>query len=175
MSEKIYVAKLGRAVGLNGSLKIFIDSDFPEQFTKNAQFTTQKNQILTIEKFNAQNDTVKFVGINTIEDAKKLTNKLLYTTYENTKESCNLEKNQFFWFDLIGCEIVENNEVLGTVADIQRLPLNDYFVIKTSKTLQDQKLAKEFLLPYSEQYIDNVTITNKTITVKNAKEILLAS
>lgn len=34
MKDKIYVAKLGKTVGLKGDLKLFIDSDFPEQFKK---------------------------------------------------------------------------------------------------------------------------------------------
>ena len=33
-SNDIFVAKLGKAVGLQGHLRLFIDSDFPEQFKK---------------------------------------------------------------------------------------------------------------------------------------------
>ena len=32
--NKVYVAKLGKAVGLQGHLRLFIDSDFPMQFKK---------------------------------------------------------------------------------------------------------------------------------------------
>ena len=42
-SNNIYVAKLGKAVGLQGHLRLFIDSDFPEQFKKGATFTTNRN------------------------------------------------------------------------------------------------------------------------------------
>ncbi len=173
--DKIYVAKLGRAVGLHGDLKIYIDSDFPEQFKKDTRFTTQKNQTLTIESFSPKSETIKFVGINTIDDAKKLTNKLLYTNSENTKQNCKLEKNQYFWFDLIECTLIENNEILGTIVDIQRLPLDDYFVIETSQELQKQNFTKQFLLPYNEQYVQSVDIDNKQIIVTNAKDILEAS
>jgi 16S rRNA processing protein RimM len=174
-SNKIYVAKLGKTVGLNGTVKIYIDSDFPEQFQKNAQFTTQRNQTLTVEKINPHNSTVKFIGIDSVEDAKKLTNKLLYTSIEDTKELCSLKENQYFWFDLIGCTIVENDEILGTVSDIQRLPLDDYFVIDTAAQLQEKNLPKQFLVPYNEQYILNVSIERKQITTINTKDILLAS
>ena len=77
--------------------------------------------------------------------------------------------------DLIECTLIENNEPLGVIIDIQRLPLDDYFVIETTKELQEQKLSKQFLLPYNEQFIENVDIDKKIITVTNAKEILLAS
>jgi len=173
--DKIYVAKLGKAVGLQGSIKVHIDSDFPEQFKKDVQFTTQRNKPLTIETFNTKNSTVKFVGIDSVEDAKKLTNSLLYTSIEDTKQNCNLDNNQYFWFDLIGCTLIENDETLGQIEDIQRLPLEDYFLINTSEELQKQDLAKQFLLPYNEQYVQSVDIEKKQITVTNAKAILRAS
>lgn len=175
MSEKIYVAKLGKTIGLNGTMKVYIDSDFPEQFKKNAIFTTQKNRSLTIENFNPHNSTVKFVDINSVEEAKKLTNSHLFTSMEATKEECELKENQYFWFDLMDCTLIENGETLGKIVDIQRLPLDDYFVIETSKELQEKELSKQFLVPYNEQFIQDVDIKNKQITVINTKAILEAS
>ena len=46
--NKVYVAKLGKTVGLQGHLRLFIDSDFPEQFKKGAIFTTNRNLILKV-------------------------------------------------------------------------------------------------------------------------------
>jgi len=175
LSEKIYVAKLGKTIGLNGTMKVYIDSDFPEQFKKNAIFTTQKNRSLTIENFNPHNSTVKFVDINSVEEAKKLTNSHLFTSMEATKEECELKENQYFWFDLMDCTLIENGETLGKIVDIQRLPLDDYFVIETSKELQEKELSKQFLVPYNEQFIQDVDIKNKQITVINTKAILEAS
>jgi len=175
MTEKIYVAKLGKTVGLNGTMKVYIDSDFPEQFKKNATFTTQKNRSLTIENFNPQSQTVKFLDINSVEDAKKLTNSHLFTSIEATKQNCELKEDQYFWFDLIDCILIENGETLGKIVDVQRLPLDDYFVIETSKELQEQDFTKQFLLPYTKDYIQKVDIEEKTITVINAKDILSAS
>jgi len=173
--DKIYVAKLGRTTGLKGEQKIYIDSDFPEQFKKGSKYITDKNQELIIERFNPKSNTIKFEGIDDINSAKKLTNRLLYTSIQDTKEHCKLEDKEFFWFDIIECEIIEDNESLGIVSDIQRLPLSDYLVIDTSKKLIDQKLANRFLLPYLEQYILNVDLENKKIFTQNAKDILEAS
>ncbi|MEA3314682.1 MAG: 16S rRNA processing protein RimM, partial [Campylobacterota bacterium] len=77
--DKVYVAKLGRTVGLNGQQKLIIDSDFPEQFKKNKKFITDKKQELRIETFNSKNNTVKFIGIDSVDDAKKLTNRQIFT------------------------------------------------------------------------------------------------
>jgi len=173
--DKIYVAKLGRAVGLKGQQKLIIDSDFPEQFKKNAKFFTDKNQELTIETYSPTNNVVKFLSIDTIEDAKKLTNRQLFVTSEDTKEMCELDDKQFFWFDMMGLDVVENNTILGKVVDIQRMPLSDYLLIETTKELQDSGLSNQFLLPYLEDFILEVNIENKKIEVKNAKDILEAS
>ena len=173
--NKIYIAKLGKAVGLKGQQKLHIDSDFPEQFKKDTILTTDKNQELKIESYNSKSNTVKFVGIDTIEQAKKLTNKQLFVSQEDTRDMCNLGKKQFFWFDIIGCDVEEDGELLGKVDDVQRMPLSDYIQVVTSKELQDKKFADIFLLPYIDEYIIDVDINNKSINVKGAKDILEAS
>lgn len=170
--EKIYVAKLGKTVGLKGQQKLHIDSDFPEQFKKSAKFITDKKQELTVESYNITNSTVKFVGIDTIEDAKKLTNRQLFSSIEDTKELCHLTEKEFFWFDMIACSVIENDMILGKVVDIQRMPLSDYLVIDTAKELVNKKLSPQFLIPYIDDYILNVDINNKKIFTKNSYPIL---
>jgi len=170
--EKIYVAKLGKTVGLKGQQKLHIDSDFPEQFKKNAKFITDKNQKLTIESYNSANNVVKFIGIDTIEEAKKLTNRQLFTSIADTKELCQLKNKEFFWFDIINCLVIENDTVLGKVIDIQRMPLSDYLLIETSQELVDKKFSNQFLIPYLDEYILNVIINNKQIFTRNSYLIL---
>ena len=173
--DKIYVARLGRAVGLKGQQKLIIDSDFPEQFTKNSKFFTDKNQELIIESYNKNNSVVKFIDIDSIESAKKLTNRQLFVSYEDTKKMCNLENKQFFWFDMLDCMIQEEDQELGIIKDIQRMPLSDYLEIETTVILQEKKYPNRFLLPYTDDFIIKVDIKNKIILVKNAIGILEAS
>ena len=176
LHDKVYVAKIGKTVGLKGQLKLHIDSDFPEQFSKNSQFETNKNINLTIEIFNKKNNVVKFMNFDTIEGVQKLINQQLFTTLENTKKNCNLKSNQYFWFDLEGCKIIENDKTIGKIIEIHRYPISDYFEIETNESLvKEQALANSFLLPYLEQYIIDVNIENKTIVVKGAFDILKAS
>ena len=172
MNNQIYVAKLGKSVGLKGEMKIFIDSDFPEQFKKNATFLTNKGKHLTVKDFNESKGTILFKEIDNIDEAKKFTNQQLFTSQEDTKQNCKLEENQYFWFDLIGCSIFENNELLGSVVEIHRYPLGDYFEIKTANDLVINKFPKTFLLPYEKNYILNVDIQSKRIETKDAKPIL---
>jgi len=173
--EKIYIAKLGKTVGLKGQQKLIIDTDFPEQFKKNTKLTTDKNQELIIETYNTTSNVVKFVGINSIDDAKKLTNRQLFVSDIDTRENCKLNDKQFFWFDMMNCTVEENGEVLGKIVDIQRMPLSDYLVIETDSKLIKKEFSNSFLLPYVDAYILNVDIENKLILTQNAKDLLEAS
>ena len=91
--NKVYVAKLGKTVGLQGHLRLFIDSDFPEQFKKGATFTTNRNLILKVIECNLNKDLIKFENYEDVDLAKKLTNSELFTTQEATKEYCKLKDN----------------------------------------------------------------------------------
>lgn len=171
--NNIYVAKLGKAVGLKGHLRLFIDSDFPEQFKKGASFFTNKNLQLTVLEYNASRELVLFKDYEDLDIAKKLTNQELYVTHEKTRENCNLKENEFFWFDLMDCDIYENDLKLGTVKDIHRYPIDDYLEIRTSDELIKKDLPKTFLLPHIfNTYILNVDINKKRIDVKDAFVIL---
>ena len=172
-SNDIFVAKLGKAVGLQGHLRLFIDSDFPEQFKKGATFKTNKKLELKVAEYNSSRELIKFENFNDVDSAKKLTNQELFATLEQTKESCKLKKNEFFWFDLISCDVYENDLLLGKVKDIQRYPLNDYLEIITNEGLVNKGLPKVFLIPHIfDKYVLDVNIENKKISVKDSLIIL---
>ncbi len=176
----VCVAKIGKSVGLDGKLKLNILSDFEEQFKKGSEyFLDNANAKITIKSY--KNGRVAFEGIDNVEDAKTLTNKLLYVDKQSSAKYCNLGKNEFFYFDIIGCAIIENTQTLGKITDINRYANIDYLSIQTDQELigeyakQGIKAPSIFLLPYQDKYIKKVEITTKEIKVENAKEVLLNS
>ena len=172
-SNDVFVAKLGKAVGLQGHLRLFIDSDFPEQFKKGAVFKTNKKLELKVAEYNSSRELIKFENFDDVETAKKLTNQELFSSIEQTKENCKLKKNEFFWFDLISCNIYENDLLLGKVKEIQRYPLNDYLEITTDEELVKKGFPKVFLIPHIfDKYVLNVNINDKKIEVKDSLVIL---
>ncbi|RXJ69573.1 16S rRNA processing protein RimM [Halarcobacter ebronensis] len=174
MNNKIYVGKLGKAVGLKGHLRLFIDSDFPEQFKKGAIFSTNKKLTLKVAEYIPSRDLIKFENYDNLEISKKLTNQELYVSQEDSKNNCNLEKNEYFWFDIIDCKIIEDKKELGYVKDIHRYPLDDYLEVVTETKLVDElKLPKTFLIPYKrDTYILSVDIDKKIIETKDCYAIL---
>ena len=169
MKNKIPIAKIGKTYGIKGWQKIHLLTDFPEQFKENTTFESDKIN-LTIEKIDLKRKLVKFKGIDTPEDAKKLTNRLLYTTEEQTKENIKLKENEYFWFDILGCDVVENDTLLGKVTDIERVDV-DYLVVQTDKELVNKGFPKRFLIDF-KRHVKEVDVEQKKITTNGAIDIL---
>ncbi|PZT47450.1 16S rRNA processing protein RimM [Helicobacter valdiviensis] len=170
----VSVAKIGRSVGLKGELLLHLMSDFPESIQKNEVYYTQKGEELQVETYNIKRALVKFVGVDTQNDAKKLTNCILYSTQNKTKETCKLEEGEFFWFELIGARVIEESKVLGVVEDIERMGSSDFLKVGTSKELQALKMPKFFMIPFLERFIIEVLEKEglKEIHTRFCKDIL---
>ncbi len=172
--KKLSVARLGRSVGLKGEMKLHSLTDFPEQFKKGATFQSDRGE-LTIESYNPERGSVKFEGINTPEEAKRYTNAYLYSDEESSRENIELKDNEYFWFDILGCDVYEGDTRLGRVKEIHRLPSCDYIEIATDKALVEKEKAKSFLLPFLDRFIQSVDTEAKQIDVKGAMDILESS
>ena len=173
--ELLHIATIGKVVGLKGDMKLHIKSDFPEQFVSGNSFILNKKETITLSDVNHERGLIKIKGYTTPEDARKFTNAKLYTTYEDTRKNCHLKEGEFFWFDLMGCDIYEGEKLLGNVSEIDRILDNNYLKIKTDEKLITDGFSKSFLLPYNDNYIVGTDVKNKKITVDGAMDILEAS
>jgi 16S rRNA processing protein RimM len=106
---------------------------------------------------------------------KKFTNAKLFTTYEETRKNCHLEKGEYFFFDLEDCEIYEDGKRLGRVYEVQRINITNYLSIVTDESLVKDGFAKSFLVPFIEPFKVDVDIDKKVITLQGAMDILRAS
>lgn len=169
----VSVAKIGRAVGFKGEVFLHLLSDFPESLRAGNVYFSQLGN-LTLEYYRIQSSIAKFVEISSKENAKQITNLMLYTTQQQSKAQCKLKENEFFWFDIIGSEIIEEGETLGLVSEIDRFCEQDFLLIKTADALKEKKLPKSFLIPYTSRYIVEVDSTQepKVIRTQFCKEIL---
>ncbi len=173
-ASQLEVAKIGKTVGLDGKLKLHLSTDFPEQFKKGATFYSLGEE-LVIESYEVASSVVKFKNFNDVDKAAKLTNRTISTTMDNTRESCRLGKDEFFWFDIVGLFVVENGEMLGVVSSIERYGATDYFFVKTDAKLVDEGMAKSFLLPYQDRFVSSISLEEHKIFANYAKDILSES
>ena len=183
-TELIEIGKLGKTRGFNGEFTFFPLSDFLSFFQPQLKvFTANKEQTLTIAYFKSISTKyyIKFDEISSKEQAQSYVNAIIHSTKEETKALCNLQQDEFFYFDIVGCEIIEDSAILGVVVDIERIGNIDYFIIQAQKRSQkspqknphmNHAKQKTFLIPYINQYIQKVDIENKQILSQNAKYIL---
>ncbi|RDU55096.1 16S rRNA processing protein RimM [Helicobacter sp. MIT 00-7814] len=196
-SGRIYIGKLGRSVGVNGMLRVFLQTDFPQFLKQGVVLSTSHPLYPTLEilDFQSAQGSIKtqshkseshhntapsalitFKNITSKEEASQLTNTLLFSSVDSTRAACELKEGEFFWFDIIGCKIIEEGAELGIVSEIERIGSVDYLIIETSENLLSAdskiKLPKRFLLPYIERYILNTQIEIKSIFTQGAREIL---
>ena len=174
LNDDSLIAQIGRTIGLWGDLKFHLHTDFPEQFKVGNTYKSNRGE-LTIADINFKRGIIRFTGYESIDSAKKLTNTKLYANEAQTKENCDLKEGQHFWFDMIGCVVKQDDEVLGVIEDIQRMADTDYLSIQTDTVLVDAGLSKNFLLPYIDRYVINADTEEKIVYTKDAKDILEAS
>ena len=168
------VAQVGKTHGLYGDLKLHLYTDFPEQFQVGYSFDSSAGR-LEISRINLQRGTIAFKGYDGVDFAKRLTNVKLYATEKETKERCVLQEGEHFWFDIEGCEVLEDGNRLGKVVEIQRLADVNYLFVETDSALTKDGLPKNFLIPYIDRYILKADTDAKVIYVVDAKELLEAS
>lgn len=158
---------------------------------------------LIVSSFIKKNDKyfIEFEGITSADSAKQLVNAKIYATKAQSREHCKLKKDEYFYFDIIGLDIIEEGENLGIVRDIERIGNVDYFIVEvadnlasniaakstqpklnkskniakstnpTTKSTKKQNKPKTFLVPYVDRFILEVCLQTGRIFTKNAKAI----
>ena len=145
---RLKVGKIVNTHSLKGEVKVISSTDFEEQrFKKGSELLiTRGNHLL-----------VKFVGIDTIEEAEKFKNLQIKIDSDNIGE---LEENEFYFHEIIGCKVFdENNKILGEIAEILTPGANDVWVIKAEN-------GKEILIPYIEDVVKKIDVTSKRIDIE---------
>ncbi len=185
----LLVGRIGKSVGLNGGLKLHLESDFPECLKKGVkvsvaplnafsfassfkEYVIHSYKEYTIHSYEHAKNLLFLETIQTPEKAKELTNLGLFMSEAESKKLCVLKEGEFFYCDLVGLSVVEENEILGKVIEIQRISQTDYFMVETTLNLVEKGLAKIFLIPYRDFYIQEILLQDKKITTHNAKTLL---
>jgi len=171
----LHIATLGKTVGIRGDMKFHDKSDFPEQFKVGSSFFINKKDKITLTDVNHERGLVKINNLSNPLDCKKFTNAKLFTTYEETRKNCHLEKGEYFFFDLEDCKVYEDEKLLGVVYEVQRIAVTNYLSIVTDESLVQSGLPKSFLVPFIEPFKVSVNIENKRIVLNGAMDILEAS
>ena len=161
MSERIIIGRLGAPYGIHGWLKITSDTSPPENILNYHAWQIKRgNQwsIIEPEKTDqhGQKLLVKLPGCDSPEIAKQWTNALIAVFRDELPE---LPDDEFYWNDLIGCEVTNTNGViLGKVTQLFETGANDVMIVQANK--------RRCLIPYTDDTVIQINLTCRRITVE---------
>lgn len=159
-NKTLQVGQIVNTHGLRGEVKIVTWTDYPDVFEQfEYVYTDIKNEKTTLEiksiKYQKSNLIVKFSGIDSIDEAQKLKNNVLYIDREQLGEP----EEGYYICDLIGCTVeTDTKEQLGVLSDVFKTGSNDVYVVKREN-------GKDILLPVIDDVILSVDIENGRICV----------
>ncbi|WP_297888496.1 ribosome maturation factor RimM [Sulfurihydrogenibium sp.] len=155
--DKVVAGKIHSTHGVKGNLKLELYHEkikLPEVIYIEDE-ETGKLKPVDIEFIDRKKNLIKFKGYDTPEKAKELSQKLIYID-ENLLPKLN--KDEFYVFELEGCEVYFNEKYIGKVEKVDdRLP-QVYLIIKCS----DDKIR---YLPFIKQFVKDVDTEKKKITI----------
>lgn len=160
MDELVEIGTITKPQGLKGELKIQLISPNAEHFLPLKYIYLYPNQKHNILKSRFQSGFAYVIldGVNSVEEAEKLRNKLIYI---DRSQLPTLDKDEYYFRDLMNCAVkFENGEYLGDVIDISDYSSVNNITIKNSQT------HKEIIFPFLNQVISNVDLEKKEIIVK---------
>lgn len=160
MSDKfLEVGKVVSVHALKGEVKIAPWCDSPDFICEfDYLYMDSKGQkIINIESSRVFKNMViaKFEGYNTVEDAQRLRDKILYIS----RDDVELEEGTYFIKDLIGVKVIdkETQKEYGIITDVFQTGANDVYTIKNDQ--------KEYLIPAIPDVIFSTDIENKIMLI----------
>lgn len=162
--------ELGQIVsthGIKGEVRVNPWCDSPEFACKfkTVYFDDQgiKSVKVTASRAHGNIALMKLEGIDTVEQAASLKNKIIYMNRNDVK----LPKDRWFIADLIGCkahDADDENKIWGTVTDVSPTGANDVWHITAEN-------GKEYLIPAIPPVIIRTEPENEKVFIRPLKGI----
>ena len=152
----IYIGKIVNTHGIKGELRLLSNFSAKNKvFVPNMPiYINNQKEIINSYRHHKMFDMITLKNYDDINQVLKYKGQKVYVK----EEDLNLLE------ELIGYNIVENNEILGDVIDITYNNGNDLLYIKGNKN---------FYIPYNPNFIKEINREKKEITTENAKGLIL--
>lgn len=158
------VGKIVNTQGLQGEMRVLSVTDFAEERFKKgnrlALFDKKDQFVMDVEIASHRKvknfDIIKFKGMYHINDIEKFRDFSLKVAEENLSD---LEDGEFYYHEIIGLEVYENDVLLGTIKEILQPGANDVWVVK-------RKGKRDLLLPYIPPVVLGINIEQGRVDVE---------
>lgn len=140
MKKFLEIGKIVSVFGIKGEVKVQPWCDSPDFLCEFDRLFRKSGDIVEIEHSRVQKNIVvmKIKGVDTVEDAQKMRNHVLYMD----RDDVELEEGCYFIQDLIGLRVTdwETNEEYGKITDVSQTGANDVYHIESAE-------GKVYLVP----------------------------
>ena len=158
------VGKIVNTQGLQGEMRVLSVTDFAEERFKKgnrlALFDKKDQFVMDVEIASHRKvknfDIIKFKGMYHINDIEKYRDFSLKVAEEDLTD---LEDGEFYYHEIIGLEVYENDLLLGTIKEILQPGANDVWVVK-------RKGKRDLLLHYIPPVVLGIDIEQGRVDVE---------
>ncbi len=161
MSEEYFrIGVITEPHGVHGEVKVYPTTDDAAHLKKVKEYymnTAEGMELFHLQGMKLQNDRIilKFKEITDRDMAEKLRKKELFV---DRAHAVPLNEDEYYISDLEGLDVYENDEKIGTLAEVLRTGANDVYRIERTD-------GSEVMLPAIKQCILNVDIKEGRIDV----------
>ena len=158
------VGKIVNTQGLQGEMRVLSVTDFAEERFKKgntlALFDKKDQFVMAVEIASHRKvknfDIIKFKGMYHINDIEKFRD---FTLKVREEDLTDLEDGEFYYHEIIGLEVYENDVLLGRIKEILQPGANDVWVVK-------RKGKRDLLLPYIPPVVLGIDIVQGRVDVE---------
>jgi 16S rRNA processing protein RimM len=154
--------------GRRGEVAAELYTSFPERFAERRELcglaADGSRRELQLEEhwFHKGHVILKFAGVESISDAERLAGMELQIPEEQRAE---LEAGSAYISDLVGCSVVDRDELLGTIAEVR-------FGAGEAPLLVIRRAEQEFLVPYAETFVKCADFARRRIEMELPEGLL---
>lgn len=161
MVEYFEIGQISNTHGLKGEMKVRPFTEKNEDYAKLENILVDFNGTLkeyTVESVRYQKDVVlmKLKGVDDIEEAEKLKGHYIKIPRDSAKK---INEDEYFIADLLGCEVYQDETLLGVLDDVFTAGGSDVYVVK-------RKGKQDLLLPAIFSVIKKVDVVNQKVFVE---------
>ncbi|MCL4541160.1 MAG: ribosome maturation factor RimM [Chloroflexi bacterium] len=154
----LVVGRVTAPFGISGELRVFLQTDFPEQLPKRSLYigeTKRKVRVTAIRLHRGQ-ALLRIEGVETREAAELLRGEDLFIA---TEDAASLPEGRYYIYQLIDMPVIlaDTGERYGTLKNVLTLPANDVFVIERN--------GREELLPAVHSVIRAIDLDHQRIII----------
>lgn len=158
------VGKIVNTQGLQGEMRVLSVTDFAEERFKKgnilALFDKKDQFVMDVEIASHRKvknfDIIKFKGMYHINDIEKFRD---FTLKVREEDLTDLEDGEFYYHEIIGLEVYENDVLIGRIKEILQPGANDVWVVK-------RKGNRDLLLPYIPPVVLGIDIEQGRVDVE---------